>query len=155
MDIAAITSYIQLISALLVSVTGLMVAIVGLIKPIRRWFVNLFKNYNNTEITKKQNDLEQSLNKVTEFIDKVNVDLTTKFERDKAEQALIKEATIALLRNDMTAIYNEATDKGYIGDWDRENFEHMYVVYNAMGGNSYIKAVHEKIISMPRTLPQP
>lgn len=140
MDLTAVTSFLQLLSAFFVSLTACFAALVGLIKPMRRWFVGLFKPYSNE-------NTDARISKIEEFLEG---ELKEKFERDQQEQKLLKEATIASTRNFLTEIYNKATERGYIGDWDRENFERMYKVYEEMGGNSYIHEVHKKIITMPR-----
>ena len=122
MDLANITEYIQLLSSFLVSFTALVAAIVGVIGPLRRWLINRLKMYS---IDKRVLSLESSME-------------------------MLKQATVAAIRNDLTAIYNRAEEHGFIGDWDRENFERMYKVYSDMGGNSYIHDVHKRIIAMPR-----
>lgn len=144
MDLNSITSFIQLLSSFLVSLTALAGVVIGIIRPIRRWFVGLFRSYSNK-------DIDDKISKIEAFVESVKEELKTKFERDQHEQKLIKEATVASTRNFLTEIYNKAAERGYIGDWDRENFERMYKVYDEMGGNSYIHEVHDRIISMPRT----
>jgi hypothetical protein len=142
-DLASVTEFIQLLSGFFIAITALVAAIIGIIKPIRRWFMNIV--YKTDRIAK----LEESVTKINTFIDEVKDDLHDKIERDKLEQHLMKEAITAVTRNDLTAIYNRAIEKGYISDYDRENFEKMYKVYSDLGGNSYIHEVHDQILKMP------
>ena len=103
----------------------LMFAIRGdslVISPLRKWLINRLKLYTMDE---RVISLEKSVE-------------------------MLKQASVAAIRNDLTAIYNRAEERGFIGDWDRENFERMYKVYSDMGGNSYIHEVYKRIIAMPR-----
>ena len=123
MDLANLTEYIKLLASFLVSLTALVAAIVGVISPLRKWLINRLKLYTMDE---RVISLEKSVE-------------------------MLKQASVAAIRNDLTAIYNRAEERGFIGDWDRENFERMYKVYSDMGGNSYIHEVYKRIIAMPRT----
>ena len=122
MDLANITEYIKLLASFLVSLTALAAAIVGIISPLRKWLINRLKLYTMDE---RVISLEKSVE-------------------------MLKQASVAAIRNDLTAVYNRAEERGFIGDWDRENFERMYTVYSDMGGNSYIHEVYKRIIAMPR-----
>ena len=150
MDLATVTSYIQLLSAFLVSLTAFVAALIGLIKPVRRWFVNLFRAYSNKETNERVDKIETNVDKISTFIDTVSDKLKAKFERDAAEQKLTKEAIKAMLRNQMLGSFNRSEERGYIGDWDRDNFEQLFSIYTELGGNSYMHTVHEKILRMPR-----
>jgi hypothetical protein len=134
----------------LVTVTALLTAIVGLVGPIRRWFVNLFRSYSNKETNERIDKIETNVDKISTFIDTVGDKLKAKFERDAAEQALTKDAIKAILRNQMLGCYNRSEERGYIGDWDRDNFEQLFQIYTELGGNSYMHTVHEKVLLMPR-----
>ena len=150
MDLATVTSYIQLLSAFLVSITAFVAALIGLIKPVRRWFTNLFKAYNNADVNRRMDVMEGDVRKINDFIDSVSGKLKEKFERDAAEQHLTKEAIKAILRNQMLAIYNRSEERGYIGDWDRDNFEQLFQIYTELGGNSYMHTVNTKVLMLPR-----
>jgi hypothetical protein len=150
MDLATVTSYIQLLSAFLVSLTAFVAALIGLIKPVRRWFVNLFRAYSNKETNERVDKIETNVAKISTFIDTVGEKLKVKFERDAAEQKLTKEAIKAMLRNQMLGSFNRSEERGYIGDWDRDNFEQLFSIYTELGGNSYMHTVHEKVLRMPR-----
>ncbi len=150
MDLADITSKLQMISSFLVTVTAVLTAAVGLISPLREWFVSHFKSYSNKETNERMDKIEIDVKKISEFIDNVSNTLRDKFDRDAAEQHLTKEAIKAMLRNQMLGSYNRSEERGYIGDWDRDNFEQLFKIYTELGGNSYMHTVHEKILLMPR-----
>lgn len=150
MDLSTVTSYIQLLSAFLVSITAFVAALIGIIKPVRRWFVNLFRAYSNKETNERVDKIETNVDKISTFIDNVGDKLKVKFERDAAEQKLTKEAIKAMLRNQMLGSFNRSEERGYIGDWDRDNFEQLFSIYTELGGNSYMHTVHEKVLRMPR-----
>jgi uncharacterized membrane-anchored protein len=92
----------------LVTVTALLTAIVGLVGPIRRWFVNLFRSYSNKETNERIDKIETNVDKISTFIDTVGDKLKAKFERDAAEQTLTKDAIKAILRNQMLGCYNRS-----------------------------------------------
>lgn len=148
MDLASITSFIQLLSGFLIAITALVAAVVGIVRPIRKWFMNII--YKTDRIAK----LEESIAKINNFTDEYADKLQAKFERDQLAQDLLKEAITAVTRNDITAIYNKATEQGYIGDYDRENLEKMYIAYTDLGGNSYVHVIHDQVLKMPRTPPK-
>ena len=150
MDLSTVTSYIQLLSAFLVSITAFVAALIGIIKPVRRWFVNLFRAYSNKETNERVDKIETNVDKISTFIDNVSEKLKVKFESDAAEQKLTKEAIKAMLRNQMLGSFNRSEERGYIGDWDRDNFEQLFSIYTELGGNSYMHTVHEKVLRMPR-----
>ena len=150
MDLSQITANLQIISSFLVTVTALLTAIIGLIKPVRKWFINQFRAYSNKETNERIDKIEVNVDKISTFIDNVGEKLTAKFARDAAEQQLTKEAIKAILRNQMLASYNRSEERGYIGDWDRDNFEQLFNIYTELGGNSYMHTVHEKVLLMPR-----
>lgn len=145
MDLASITSFIQLLSGFLIAITALVAAVVGVVRPMRKWFMNIV--YKTDRIAK----LEESVAKINKFTDEYSEKLQVKFERDKNVQDVLKEAITAVTRNDITAIYNKAVEQGYIGDYDRENLEKMYIAYTDLGGNSYVHVIHDQMLKMPRT----
>lgn len=110
-----ITLKINMISAFIVSVTGLFIALGTFVKPFRNWLIEQF----------------------------------TSKKAITAELDLMKEALQATLRNQLTEIYYRSIDRGFIYENDRENFEHLNVAYEKLGGNSYIHAIHQLISVMP------
>jgi hypothetical protein len=105
--------------------------------------VNQFKSYSNQ-------DTNARIETLGACIDTVNQNLQSKIEHDSVEQERTKEAIKAILRNQMLGSYNRSEERGYIGDWDRDNFEQLFQIYTELGGNSYMHTVHEKILLMPR-----
>lgn len=110
-----VTLKLNMFSAFIVSITGLLIAIGTFIKPVRSWF--------SEQITNKK--------AIT------------------AELDLMKEALQATLRNQLTEIYYRSIERGFIYENDRENFEHLNVAYEKLGGNSYIHSLHKLISVMP------
>ena len=147
MEWSTLTENLQIYSGFIIALGSFVATLVGFIRPMRKWFVDNFTNKN--EVGQRISKIETDLAHVTEFITGLKDDLYSKFETDRNEQRIMKEATIASTRNDLTAIYNQAIEKGYIGDYDRENFEKMYKVYSDLGGNSYIHELHKQILTMP------
>lgn len=132
MDLAQITSIIQLFSSFLVALTGLFAVIAAFVKPINKWLIEKIGHQSRYDRMEK-------------YVDKISKQLDEFGEN----HALMKAANIASLRKDLTDIYNEAIAKGYIDEYDRKDFIEMYQVYNSLGGNCYIHEIHEKILEMP------
>jgi len=116
MELSDVTNFIQLMSGFLVSLTALVAALLGIVKPLRKWLMSHFSAGV-----------------------KIDESLT-----------LLKEAITTVLRNDITEIYDKAVERGFIGDYDRENFLKMYKVYTDLGGNSYVHEIYKQILTMPR-----
>lgn len=110
-----VTLKLNVFSAFIVSITGVLIAIGTFIKPVRNWF--------SEQITNKK--------------------------AIAAELDLMKEALQATLRNQLTEIYYRSIERGFIYENDRENFEHLNVAYEKLGGNSYIHSLHKLISVMP------
>jgi hypothetical protein len=132
MDIAQVTSHIQLFSSFLVAITGLFALIAAIVRPLNKWLVEKISHQSRYE-------------KMEKYVDKISKQLDT-YGND---HALEKAALIATLRKDLTDIYNESIAKGYVEEYDRKDFIEMYQVYSALGGNCYIHELHEKILEMP------
>ncbi|MBR2306070.1 MAG: hypothetical protein IKA48_02560 [Fibrobacter sp.] len=132
MDLSQFTSYLQLFSSFLVALTGAVVAVGAIIRPVRKWIVGILSK------EKEYKQLESSVNDVKQTL-----------STELSERKLMKEAYICLTRNALTEIWHRAEEQGYICDWDRENFDRMYAAYSALGGNSYIHEAHAQILKLP------
>lgn len=110
-----ITLKINMLSTFIVAITGLLIALGTLVKPLRNWIVEQFTNRKAIS----------------------------------AELDLMKEALQATLRNQLTEIYYRSIERGFIYENDRENFEHLNVAYEKLGGNSYVHTIHKLISVMP------
>ena len=142
----AVTQSMNLMSTFIVSLTGLVVAISAIIRPVRRWLVEQLTN--RKEIRENMALFKTELKNMHDLIQEQN----DKSEADRLEQAIMKEATQATVRNELTEIYYRSVERGYIDDYDRDNFEKMYIVYTKLGGNSYIHTIHKLIMEMPNKL---
>ena len=49
------------------------------------------------------------------------------------------------LRTDMLQVYYHHKDEKRIRQYEKENFEHNYSAYTALGGNSFIGDIHEEV----------
>ena len=132
MDLTNFTTYLQMFSSFLVAFTGAVVAVGAFIRPIRNWLIEKIAHQSRYDTMEK-------------YVAKISGQLDG-FEEN---QRLMKDASIATLRKDLTDIYNEAVANGYVEEYDRKDFIEMYQVYNALGGNCYVHELHEKILEMP------
>lgn len=49
------------------------------------------------------------------------------------------------LRTDMMRTYYKCSDDHRVRQYEKENFEHNYSAYKALGGNSFIDDIHEQM----------
>ena len=139
MDLSEFTSHIQLFSSFLVALTGAIAVIAGIIRPIRNWVLDRIGNRKHGE------EMQKAIVTMGKSIEDLNV----KFDEERAEQALMKNANIATLRNDLTELYYKVEAQGYIGEYDLKNWISMFDVYTSLGGNHYIAELNDRIHDMP------
>lgn len=139
MDLSEFTSYIQLFSSFLVALTGAIAVIAGIIRPIRNWVLDRIGNRKHGE------EMQKAIVTMGKSIENLNV----KFDEERAEQSLMKNANIATLRNDLTELYYKVNNQGYIGEYDLKNWISMFEVYTALGGNHYVAELDERVRKMP------
>lgn len=61
----------------------------------------------------------------------------------------LKKGVQALLRAQMINDYNKWSDRGYAPLYARQNFENLWVQYEALGENGVIADLHEKFLNLP------
>ena len=61
----------------------------------------------------------------------------------------LKKGVQALLRAQMINDYNKWSDRGYAPLYARQNFENLWVQYEALGENGVIADLHDKFLSLP------
>lgn len=135
-EMEALTQTIKTFSNFIVAITGLAVALVAVIKPIRGWIVRKITE-NFTEKTK----IDSIYDELSNF--------KTAIERRDRDYEGVKKALVASLRNDITAIYYKARDDGGIEVNNLENFSKLYQVYTELGGNCYVHDLYNKVLQMP------
>lgn len=67
----------------------------------------------------------------------------------KARQNAVELGVQALLRANIISIYNKYMDRGEIPIYERENIDHLYKEYKALGGNGVIESLMEKLTDLP------
>jgi len=139
MDLTEFTSHVQLFSSFIVALTGAVVALGAIIRPIRNWIIDRIGHKKHDEVV---------MQTVTAIGNDVK-DLRVRFDEERAEQSLMKDANIASLRNDLTELYYKVENQGYIGEYDLKNWISMFEVYTALGGNHYIAELNDRIHNMP------
>lgn len=144
MDLSEFTSHIQLFSSFLVAMTGAVVALGAVIRPMRNWIIDRIGNKRRGE----------ELQKAVTAIGTDLKNLSVRFDEERAEQALMKDANIASLRNDLTELYYKVYPQGYIGEYDLKNWISMFEVYTALGGNHYVAELDERVRKLPGKPPK-
>lgn len=61
---------------------------------------------------------------------------------------------VAVLRDLLKIRYLEWLDKGYAPLDSRDDLEHMYIAYHALGGNSTITELRDKFLKLPLHKPE-
>lgn len=73
----------------------------------------------------------------------------------KIETEALKKGVQAILRNQMINNYNKwYEDRGYAPIWVKENFENLWLQYEALGENGVMKGIHDKFMSLPTEPPK-
>ena len=71
----------------------------------------------------------------------------------KAQEAL-KKGVQAILRSQMITNYNKwYVEKGYAPIWVKDNFENLWIQYEALGENGVMKKIHDEFMSLPTEPP--
>lgn len=60
----------------------------------------------------------------------------------------------ALLRNSIIQTYNSAMHNKCLKIYERENVQHMFEEYTALGGNGVVKGLVEKMFQLPTEPPE-
>ena len=154
MTLTSFIALVQLVTTAIVALGGLVAAISAFVKPLRNFFISRFSVQKKLadrmdQFEEKLHELSENQLEVANFTRDMRDKLKIKFENDKLEQTRMREAAICSTRNDLTAIYNAAEERGFLPDYDRENFLKMYVAYTELGGNSYVHELHDRILKMP------
>ena len=55
----------------------------------------------------------------------------------------------ALLRAQMITEFNYWSERGYCPIWARQNFENLWVQYEALGQNGVMSDIHKKFLDLP------
>lgn len=71
----------------------------------------------------------------------------------KAVRAL-KRGVQALLRAQMINDYNKWSERGYAPLYARQNFENLWVQYEALGENGVMEDLHMKFLKLPVDKPK-
>ena len=72
----------------------------------------------------------------------------------KAQDAL-KKGVQAILRSQMITNYNRwYVEKGYAPIWAKDNFENLWIQYEALGENGVMKKIHDEFMSLPTEPPK-
>lgn len=66
----------------------------------------------------------------------------------------LKKGVQALLRAQMINDYNKWSDRKYAPLYARQNFENLWVQYEALGENGVMEDLHDKFLSLPTEPPK-
>lgn len=66
----------------------------------------------------------------------------------------LKRGVQALLRAQMINDYNKWSERGYAPLYARQNFENLWVQYEALGENGVMEDLHTKFLKLPTDKPK-
>lgn len=66
----------------------------------------------------------------------------------------LKKGVQALLRGQMISDYNEWSERRYAPLYARQNFENMWVQYDALGEDGVLEDLHNKFLALPTDQPK-
>lgn len=75
--------------------------------------------------------------------------LIKKYKQNKADMALEKKGTQALLRNELLTLSRIYIKNGYVSYIDKSNFENMYTAYHNLGTNGAMTDIYNKVMALP------
>lgn len=67
----------------------------------------------------------------------------------RAENKAQRLGIQALLRAQMISDFNYWDEKGYCPIWARQNFENLWIQYEALGENGVMHDIHNKFLNLP------
>jgi len=66
----------------------------------------------------------------------------------------LKKGVQALLRGQMISDYNKWSERRYAPLYARQNFENMWVQYDALGEDGVLEDLHNKFLALPTDQPK-
>lgn len=70
-------------------------------------------------------------------------------KEDRKEEKAIKNAVLAILRNELVRLYREYEIKGTLPILDKENIEAMFNEYKHLGGNGTVEHLINELLKLP------
>lgn len=75
--------------------------------------------------------------------------ISGKIKKNKMEDKALKDAVLALLRNELIRRFREYESKGELSILDKENIEEMFKQYQNLGGNGTVKELMTELMHLP------
>lgn len=77
------------------------------------------------------------------------------FKKEARRQTAIERGVQAILRSQMINDYNKwFVNKHYAPIWAKQNFENVWIQYEALGQNGVMDGVHRDFMSLPTEPPE-
>ena len=86
---------------------------------------------------------------VSTYVNKKIKKVEDRQECQKSKQSAIEKGVQALLRSQIITMYNKYIVIKSVPIYERENLEHLYIEYKALGGNGVIESLMEKLNALP------
>ena len=130
--------FLKAIGSVLGSITAICAAIVAIIKPLRKRFVNwVICNTGSANMAKQISDIEEMLkNHIGQDAKKAE---DMKILKDTVEK--LKDSERCVLRTNILRIYNKYLPTGEIPAYEFETLSKDYHSYEELEGNSFVKDI--------------
>ena len=130
--------FLKVIGSIFGSVTAICAAIVAIIKPLRKHFVNwVICNTGSANMAKQISEIEEMLkNHIGQDAKKAE---DMKILKDTVEK--LKDSERCVLRTNILRIYNKYLPTGEIPAYEFETLSKDYHSYEELEGNSFIKDI--------------
>ena len=76
-----------------------------------------------------------------------------RFDKEVKKMQATEKGVQALLRNSIIQMYNKAMHDKCLKIYERENLQHMFEEYTALGGNGVVQGLVEKMYELPTSPP--
>lgn len=86
---------------------------------------------------------------VSSHINKRIEKVQQKQKEQEIKQSAVEKGVQALLRSEIIRMYNKYSELGRFPIYERENLEHLYAEYKALGGNGVVEGLVGDLNELP------
>ena len=128
-------------------VVGQVVGVLGFLGTV---FGFLFKTYGKIrDYLNTQKNFHERMEEETSEMKQVMTGLKEEVVKIRMSDAVQSEGLQCVLREQLLKNMEPCLKHGSADDHTRENVEHMYVAYKALGGNGMIEAMYKQFGKLP------
>lgn len=142
-----ITRYVRVCDFMELEAVGQIVGVLGFLGTV---FGFLFKTYGKIrDYLNTQNNFQERLESKTVEMKDTMAGLKEDVAKIRESDMVQSEGLQCVLREQLLKNMEPCIINGKADDHTRENVEHMYVAYRALGGNGMIEAMYKQFGKLP------